>query len=286
MAISCQGEGFSFEKTMQGTVKFTGKSVIASDTNRFYIKLNPVIDPSKPEEYSFDCPKIVVGNMIIGETYVEPQGPTIVENHTTGEKCELEFKTRGWTSKNKDIVTGDVKDVKGKVRYKLEGKYTEKIELINCETKETEVVWTAPSKPENHHLMYGFNNYALQLNLLTDSLKEKLPPTDSRFRMDTRLWESGKQDESTAQKNRMEVNQRNRKKALKEQLKGKKNMEGDDCEYYTPKYFRKSVHPKTGDTVYSFIEKNERGSNYWMDRDKQSWSHLPRIFDDDCEPFY
>ena len=54
--------------------------------------------------------------------------------------------------------------------------------------------------------MYGMNSFALQLNILTDKLKEKLPPTDSRLRKDVRAWESGNQQESTDEKARLENN--------------------------------------------------------------------------------
>ena len=76
-------------------------------------------------------------------------------------------------------------------------------------------MWRVMEKPQNHELMYGMNSYALQLNLINDVLKEKLPPTDSRLRTDLRLWEEGKQEESTNEKNRLEINQRERKKKLK-----------------------------------------------------------------------
>jgi oxysterol-binding protein-related protein 3/6/7 len=45
--------------------------------------------------------------------------------------------------------------------------------------------------------MYNMNAFSLQLNLLTDELKDKLPPTDSRMRPDVRAWEEGKVDEAS-----------------------------------------------------------------------------------------
>lgn len=54
--------------------------------------------------------------------------------------------------------------------------------LKNIETGEEELLWSAPEYPENFNLMYNMNKFGLQLNVLTDTLKEKLPPTDSRFR--------------------------------------------------------------------------------------------------------
>lgn len=65
-------------------------------------------------------------------------------------------------------------------------------------------------------MMYNMNSYSLQLNLLTDKLKAKLPPTDCRLRTDMRTWEEGKLEEATEIKNKLEVWQRQRKKALKE----------------------------------------------------------------------
>jgi len=52
----------------------------------------------------------------------------------------------------------------------------------------------------------------LQLNLLNDALKAKLPPTDSRFRSDVRAWEHGDYEKSSSEKVRLETNQRDRKK--------------------------------------------------------------------------
>jgi oxysterol-binding protein 1 len=96
---------------------------------------------------------------------------TEVVNHTTGEKCELDFRARGWTSRNNNTIFGVVKDAKGVPKFHLTGKYTESIEVINLDTNETFVAWTAPEKAANADMMYGFNPFTLQLNLLTESLQ-------------------------------------------------------------------------------------------------------------------
>jgi hypothetical protein len=79
----------------------------------------------------------VISNLIIGEMYVEPQGPVTIHNYDTGEKCELEYKARGWTSKNNYMIHGVIKDIKGKARYHVTGKYPENFILTNLETNET-----------------------------------------------------------------------------------------------------------------------------------------------------
>ena len=128
------------------------------------------------------------------------------------------------------------------------------------------------------------NKFALQLNVLTDKLKDKLPPTDSRLRPDIKIWENGKQKESSEEKERLEINQRNRKKINKEQKKDT-DFSGNDHTFYSPKYFKYDKHPITGDPYYEFLEKNNYGSNYWVDREKGIWENMPKIYDDDCKPF-
>ena len=130
-----------------------------TDNNRYYVNLD---NPSGGvENFSMETPKVVVGNLIIGESYTEPQGMTEVMNHTSGEKCELDFRARGWTSRNNNTIFGVVKDAQGVAKYHLTGKYTESIEVIDLKTNETFVAWTAPEKSENADMMYGFNSFTL-----------------------------------------------------------------------------------------------------------------------------
>ena len=60
--------------------------------------------------------------------------------------------------------------------------------------------------PQNHHLMHGMNYYALQLHNISDQLKVKLPPTDTRLREDVRYWEYQDLDRAQAEKDRLEDN--------------------------------------------------------------------------------
>jgi oxysterol-binding protein 1 len=102
-----------------------------TEKNRWYITLD------NGEYFSTETPNIVIGNIIIGNTYCEPYGPCEVKNHSNGEKCDLEFKVRGWTSKNTFGVSGVVKDKDGVPKFEISGKYTEKMECKNLETNET-----------------------------------------------------------------------------------------------------------------------------------------------------
>ena len=147
----------------------------------------------KKERYEIGNPKIYVGNLIMGERYIEPQGKTLIENKWTGDSCVLEYKTRGgWlTTQTENIhaIEAIIKNSQGVEKYKLTGKYTGRIEATNLHTGQSWVVFEAPALPENGALMHNMNFFSLQLNLLSAELKAKIPPTDSRFREDVRAWE-------------------------------------------------------------------------------------------------
>ena len=66
--------------------------------------------------------------------------------------------------------------------------------------------------PDDHELYYGFTRFAIELNEFDSDMSKYLPPTDSRFRPDQRLLEEGKINESEAEKNRLETQQRERRK--------------------------------------------------------------------------
>jgi len=52
------------------------------------------------EVYTSNTPMLVIGNIVIGERYAEPQGPLKIVNDNTGDIAECEFKPRGtWSTK-------------------------------------------------------------------------------------------------------------------------------------------------------------------------------------------
>lgn len=59
---------------------------------------------------------------------------------------------------------------------------------------------------------------------------------------------------------------------------------GDERTYYQPRYFRKVVKSNPdGSKDYRYEPAVEQ---YWTAREKGDWRCAPRIYDDDCEPFY
>ena len=110
---------------------------------------------------------LVIGNIIIGERYAEPQGPFIMTNTTTGDICEADIKPRGtWNTKEEDkqYISAVIKNKDGQVKYTLSGRYTKEINATEVETGKTFTVWSAPKFPEGPQpikKIYGMNLYAL-----------------------------------------------------------------------------------------------------------------------------
>jgi hypothetical protein len=109
----------------------------------------------------------VIGNLVIGQRYCEPQGNCKFTCETTGEFVDVEFKVRGaWSTKPEDInyATAIVKTRAGVPKYKLYGKYTDCIMAVNLETNEEFECFRAPVFPEPPQAIertYGMNLYAL-----------------------------------------------------------------------------------------------------------------------------
>ena len=114
-----------------------------------------------------------VGNLIMGERYIEPQGKTVIKNEITGEVCEIDFKTRGkWFNSQDGVgkIMADVKDSSGKLIIRISGNYTGKVEMFDARTNESTVEFQAPKIPEMASKMFNFNKYALQLNVMSSKL--------------------------------------------------------------------------------------------------------------------
>ena len=155
---------------------------------------------------------MIVGNIFMGERYICPEGPASLTNLETGEVCDMHFKERGaWSTPEKDIyfMTGSIKDANENERYTFEGKWTDKIVLTEVATGEKEITMKAPKlRPtsQDPKKIYGINMLGLQMNHISDELKAKLPPTDTRLRPDTRAWEAAELELATKEKERLENN--------------------------------------------------------------------------------
>ncbi|RXN38542.1 oxysterol-binding -related 6-like protein [Labeo rohita] len=121
--------------------------------------------------------------------------------------------SRYWGDDNsKNEVQGTVLDHAGRVLHRFGGSWHEG---IFCDTlPNPQCIWKPNPQPDDYFDYYGFSQYARELNELTPNIKDKLPPTDSRFRPDQRLLEEGEVEEADKRKDEIEEKQRERRKAM------------------------------------------------------------------------
>jgi hypothetical protein len=186
-------------------------------------------------------PGLVIGNVIMGERFTEPIGKSFVKNVKTKEICELEFKSKVNSSKPADLnyMSGHIKDSNGRLRYSISGKYTESFIARDLDTGNSFTIFEAPKfprGPQETKKIYGMNLFSLQLNNISDKLRAKLPPTDSRLRQDIRLWESADMAKAQEAFTKITQIQRNRRTKLQMQFKaeGRKVDMYDEKKWYTP----------------------------------------------------
>jgi hypothetical protein len=130
---------------------FTGKSVQVSDLKPQFIDLQT---PDGLEQYCIERPKMTVGNLIIGERYIQPYGDSIIINQTTMETCTLTYKSNGWNQSSKNKVTGEVKDPNGESKIKIKGQFTGVIEATDIDSLEKWTMFEAPKDiyPDNYKM--------------------------------------------------------------------------------------------------------------------------------------
>ena len=85
--------------------------------------------------YQLSAPVLSAHNLIIGTPYVDCNGKVPIKNLTLGCQAVLEYHLRGWTGHGHK-VTGDVYNLKGRPRYKIEGRWNKEIVLIDLRKDE------------------------------------------------------------------------------------------------------------------------------------------------------
>jgi hypothetical protein len=229
----------------------------------------------KDTEDHFVCnrPVSLVQNIIIGNMYIDHSGECVVENKLNGEKAVISFKSLGFfqSKKNRGNISAKILNSKGEEVYEIFGKWTEALFYRKADDKTDEgtKIWQFPPVPEDWESIYHFTEFTLQLNMLTDELARKLPPTDSRFRTDQKMLENGQLKQANLEKQRLEEKQRRHRKRMKR-----------DAVIYEPRFFTKYDNPDPLEIEKDCVEYRAIG-NYWIDRKQQNWEGMPELFSPD-----
>ncbi|XP_054651596.1 oxysterol-binding protein-related protein 2-like [Dunckerocampus dactyliophorus] len=257
---------FAFHGSIYPKLKFWGKSVEAEPKGTMTLEL-----PKHKEAYTWTNPMCCVHNVILGKLWIEQYGTVEIVNHSTGDKCVLNFKPCGMFGKELHKVEGHIQDSSKKKRSVIYGKWTECMYSVDpkvyeahksdkkagadskklrqehsCEDENavletvtvipgSALLWRISPRPAHSVQMYSFTSFAMTLNELEPGMEQLLAPTDCRQRPDIRAMENGDIDTASAEKERLEEKQR---VARRERSR--------DEEEWSTRWFQLGTNPHTG----------------------------------------
>jgi hypothetical protein len=206
------------------------------------------------EVFVLKRPSNSVHNYIIGKMYIWVNGTMECTNTVTKSKMSITFKPKGWTSKTDYEVEGKITNAEDETKYHVFGRWDSFLSVIDAQTKQETKIISKNENPENYELQYYFSKHSINLNNLTQDLMKMIAPTDSRLRTDQRAYEYGNLDLASTEKERLEQNQRKRRKITE-----------DGHENFEPRWFNFSLE---GEVVTSSLkEKN----SYFKFRENGEW---------------
>ncbi|XP_057211146.1 oxysterol-binding protein-related protein 6-like isoform X1 [Triplophysa rosa] len=225
-ACHAESENFTFWQDQRWKYKFWGKSVEIVSSGMVNVTL-----PKYGDHYELNKAVTCIQNVFSQQRWLEHYGDVIIHNLNSDEcTCKITFiKSRYWGEGSiKNEVQGTVLDRAGQVVHRFGGSWHEG---IFCDTlPNPQCIWKPNSQPEDYFNYFGFSQYARELNELTDDIKDKLPPTDTRYRPDQRLLEEGKVTEADKRKDEIEEKQRERRKELAKR-----------GEEHVPRFFKRTL---------------------------------------------
>nr|XP_057907366.1 oxysterol-binding protein-related protein 2-like [Doryrhamphus excisus]XP_057907367.1 oxysterol-binding protein-related protein 2-like [Doryrhamphus excisus]XP_057907368.1 oxysterol-binding protein-related protein 2-like [Doryrhamphus excisus] len=259
---------FAFHGSIYPKLKFWGKSVEAEPKGTMTLELL-----KHKEAYTWTNPMCCVHNVILGKLWIEQYGTVEIVNHSTGDKCVLNFKPCGMFGKELHKVEGHIQDSSKKKQSVIYGKWTECMYSVDpkvyeahkksdkkagadskklkqehsCEDENavletvtvipgSALLWRISPRPAHSLQMYNFTSFAMTLNELEPGMVQILAPTDCRQRPDIRAMENGDIDTASAEKERLEEKQR---VARRERSK--------DEEEWSTRWFQLGTNPHTGE---------------------------------------
>merc|ERR1719494_116550 len=105
-ALYVEGDtGFNLTMSMEPILKFWGKDIEVKPKGSCTIRI-----PKYDDVYTFQYISSAVHNIIVGTLWIELYGVAEVINHTTGQKCVINFKPCGWFGKDFNQLEGYLLD--------------------------------------------------------------------------------------------------------------------------------------------------------------------------------
>ena len=108
-------------------------------------------------------PIIIFKNIMMGTLYAEIEGSMQAINHITGEKADINFKSKSWSAQSS--VTGKCFDSSGKLKYEISGSWLDKLYLRDVDSQnQPEQIWEEPAAVDNNSRQFNFVEFTMLLN--------------------------------------------------------------------------------------------------------------------------
>lgn len=274
VALYAEGKGWQCEGWSSVKNKFWGKSLELIPEGQTRLEFDD------GDVFSFQKPSSFMRNLLAGNKYLEHVGELTVTNENTGAKLVIEFKEGNmWGGQNsRNQVVGTVYDEKSKKISTVKGKWSDNL-AIQKDSENYQVLWEAAEMPKRAEDYYGFTYFAMSLNELTKDLDGVIPKSDSRLRPDQRAFEEGNVEKAEELKQKLEGEQRQRRKEGK--APGPRwfhKEEGDEPEW---KYGGKdgtNYFKARAKVVGSDSADKEKGDKEPKGQGQEAWENVPNIF--------
>jgi oxysterol-binding protein-related protein 3/6/7 len=216
--VACHGESkkWRFWQDLQAETKLWGKSMLITPKGKIHLEL---LDEESGEVRSYFVWSKVSGalrNVYSSKKSIENYGDLVIKNRSAGLESRITFKESGMFSNSGNEIQGGIyKSGHEDEIVTLSGRWDDMLCKEIKEGKEGkklfEVIWKTNLLPSNYAQFFHLTSFAVTLNDFPDLLRRVLPASDSRYRPDQRMLESGMVDAADIEKQRLEQLQRERR---------------------------------------------------------------------------
>jgi hypothetical protein len=262
-AVYVEGEGYRFNSNLTIISKHQiKKDLIEISTSG----ISEIYFPNFNEIISFTKPKIIIKNFcnIEKKLQIQISGKFLVFNNKTREICEIQMNEENEEMNNNGSFSGVIRNDNNdteKIIAKIQGNVWSHFNIFVKNGNLWETICTYKNFNNDDSEKYYFNKFISNLNHLNEELSKVLPPTDSRFRKDSRALESQNYEKALNEQEKMEENQ----KIIFKSYVNRKLV-------YEPKYFMKYYDEENGEIRYIYTR------DYWLDRMNKNFENFPKLF--------
>ena len=217
--VACHAEGpkWRFWQDLQAETKIWVKSMLVTPKGRIHLELLDEASGEVTAAFSWSKVSGALRNIQSSRKTIENFGELVIKNRAAGLEARITFKESGMFSASGNEVNGGIyksgSSPESSPIVGLSGRWDDMLcrEVKSAGDSLLQVIWKTNPLPSNYAQFFCLTSFAITLNDFPDLLRKVLPRSDSRFRPDQRMLESGMLDAADLEKQRIEQLQRDRR---------------------------------------------------------------------------